>query len=119
MFSSPRTEQNCPALWDERQAKDELKLVHAERVERFQPATIIENRPDIELTNAHHLRGLAADLKRTKECYAARSTGNGHWRDIAHDTEEIRSFAKMAAEAIEPVIAAVLAAADEHERKAG
>ncbi len=88
------------------------------KVERFQPA-VIENRPDVELSKAHHLRNLAGRYKARKAIDVSQAAGEGGWRDQAHDDEEIRSFAKMAAESIEPVIAAVLAAADEHERKAG
>lgn len=115
MISTPRFWTNDPALYAEREAREELKLAHAERVERFYPI----ERPDLIDKKVHQLRQFAADLLRTKECYVARSIGDGNWMNVGRDTEQIRAFAKMAAEYIEPVIAAVLTAAEINERNAG
>ena len=100
---------------DEQAAEREREAVLRER---FQPCDIDDQRRDIPHGHAHRLRYFASTLIAQKKLWLARAVGDGDPKDQLFDTEQLGGFAREAAELIEPLIQRVLAAADEHERKA-
>jgi len=113
MFSSPLTKQNCPALWTEQQAKDELREQYQIAIARFgsAPEPTLE-RPDIVHGQAHRLRQFAADMIAKKQAYEFRAAGDGDWRDQLNDTPRIRELYQQLASSLEPFIAQALAEAE-------
>lgn len=103
------------------QDKDHREAVREaarERSDRFCPIEIDLPRPDIERTEANHLKRFAATLIEQRDQWTARAEGAGNWRHVAHDTAELRDLSKQMAEYFGPVIAKVLEAVAEHEQRA-
>lgn len=103
-------EQNC---------RDEhvRELTQTPRGE-FIPVELEVPRPDIQLTEAFHLRKLEATLIDQRDQWLARANGEGNWRDVAHDTQEVRDLAGEMAGLYGPMIAKVQTAAEVHTQLA-
>lgn len=97
----------------DRQRVSDLRERRVEQAQAVAPDLV--ERPDVEEGHAYRLRTFAAALMAQRTCWQARADGEGAWRTRINDSAELRGFAKQAADALEPIIASVLAAAEKHE----
>ena len=74
--------------------------------------------PAREQQQSQRLRLFAAHLIQQRQYLDARAAGEGDWRDVAYDSEEVRSYCRLASMALSPVIESVLRASVKHEQTA-